>query len=814
MLSIQYLTNITLTLIIDNCEKQKITPMLSDSNLGSPRRDTDSQSDCEERVVIGDHQYITQSTMDASAAINKQLSSEHSYISNPVMSPVMHGISLLHPASSSEPPKSIPSSVSKGNNLSPDKSKTGKKVNDLEVVEEAVANIPGMDFVVDSQSEPRISFVEQSKEGAHVESDLYTSLNEPIGIDIKKPSVNYVCFFSLIRDQYRLSPNHKMSIQGLEEAVQMWQETEAEASRTPRGSSCMWLSRTDSWVVELSSAIAFLLGAFPNEYVPSNFSPFVKCDAENEIYEWIGTGRDSDVNLMALTQWWWERKDLAGRFILPGTKEHHEEMLKNKEAESASQMPVSVNLQDEDIAESLIRDRERDEHEEMVVHGSFHSQEKRRMENPGQTFTYHYPGVKEAKDGPISVGPVRTNLNINQRNNKVKPHPLLMIDRPPWVTMIVLVQDALARLPNGEGSKADICKYVTHSQYCNLEGVVENPAALTTVVSGALDRLQGETDPCCKYYTDRKIWKYLHKGRSEEEFRRRLGLKSGNSSIKTPTPPKSKSSNSNSKPKMGTEAPSLMLNPCENTNAVNSILVENDNAVNSILPITSDLPLISIEHSPITPSLDPGISRVGNSIVLSPPTVTSHSAQMRSPSRSDNKRGELQLRSPPLVVPSSRQTILSTATGDSTGRQSATNSIQMLKIMTPQGLKTVSLSSSAAKSGLSSSSAATNQQQQASVLKRNLAPSFSIAPSTSSVSNLAMASAKPSGGQIQIQIQAPSQHSKHEIGSNIQPSKSGMLRQIKSSSGQPNILSSTPSKLVPRQQQPISSKLRWRIKNL
>ena len=183
--------------ILDTSEKKNIKPMLGDSNFGSPQRYTDSQSDSEERVVIDDHQYTTQSTMEDSAAINKQLSSEHSYISNPVLSPVMHGISLLPPANSLEPLKSATSSVSNGNNPTQDKSKNDKKVNDLEVVEEAVANIPGMDFVVDSQSEPRISFVEQSKQGSLVEQDLYTSLNEPIAIDIKKPSVNYVCFFSL-----------------------------------------------------------------------------------------------------------------------------------------------------------------------------------------------------------------------------------------------------------------------------------------------------------------------------------------------------------------------------------------------------------------------------------------------------------------------------------------------------------------------------------------------------------------------------------------------------------------------------------------
>ena len=41
---------------------------------------------------------------------------------------------------------------------------------------------------------------------------------------------------------------------------------------------------------------------------------------------------------------------------------------------------------------------------------------------------------------------------------------------------------------------------------------------LNTVVSGALDRLHYEKDPCVKYDTTRKIWIYLHRNRTEEEF--------------------------------------------------------------------------------------------------------------------------------------------------------------------------------------------------------------------------------------------------------------------------------------------------------
>ena len=41
---------------------------------------------------------------------------------------------------------------------------------------------------------------------------------------------------------------------------------------------------------------------------------------------------------------------------------------------------------------------------------------------------------------------------------------------------------------------------------------------LNVVVSGALDRLHSEKDPCVKYDVNRKIWIYLHRCRTEEEF--------------------------------------------------------------------------------------------------------------------------------------------------------------------------------------------------------------------------------------------------------------------------------------------------------
>lgn len=80
---------------------------------------------------------------------------------------------------------------------------------------------------------------------------------------------------------------------------------------------------------------------------------------------------------------------------------------------------------------------------------------------------------------------------------------------------LILVRDATARLPNGQGTRSDICTLLRDSQYL---AVNAPDSDLNSVVSGALDRLHYETDPCVKYDTKRKIWIYLHRGRSEDEF--------------------------------------------------------------------------------------------------------------------------------------------------------------------------------------------------------------------------------------------------------------------------------------------------------
>lgn len=94
---------------------------------------------------------------------------------------------------------------------------------------------------------------------------------------------------------------------------------------------------------------------------------------------------------------------------------------------------------------------------------------------------------------------------------------MLSADRPNFVTILSLVRDATARLPNGEGTRADICELLKSSQYISKDAP-DN--VLQSVVSGALDRMHTQFDPCVKYDPKRKIWIYLHRNRSEEDFER------------------------------------------------------------------------------------------------------------------------------------------------------------------------------------------------------------------------------------------------------------------------------------------------------
>lgn len=135
---------------------------------------------------------------------------------------------------------------------------------------------------------------------------------------------------------------------------------------------------------------------------------------------------------------------------------------------------------------------------------SFRQQEMRRYEDPYSPFEYILDdGVKRI------VAPI---CKKNSSGNGLKPrdHFLLKNDRPPCVTLLSMVRDAASKLPNGIGTRTDICHLIKESQFL-IEDI--NEEKLSTVVSGALDRLHYEKDPCVKYDNEKKLWTYLHLNR-------------------------------------------------------------------------------------------------------------------------------------------------------------------------------------------------------------------------------------------------------------------------------------------------------------
>lgn len=142
------------------------------------------------------------------------------------------------------------------------------------------------------------------------------------------------------------------------------------------------------------------------------------------------------------------------------------------------------------------------------VRAYFRKEEVLRYSIPDRAFSY------TAIDGKKSiVAPLRRCGG--KPTSKARDHFMLKRDRPPHVTILCLVRDAAARLPGSIGTRADVCTLIRDSQYI-VEDVSDTQ--VNQVVSGALDRLHYERDPCVQFDTDRKLWVYLHREREEEDF--------------------------------------------------------------------------------------------------------------------------------------------------------------------------------------------------------------------------------------------------------------------------------------------------------
>ncbi|KAI5643232.1 nuclear factor related to kappa-B-binding protein isoform X1 [Phthorimaea operculella] len=114
---------------------------------------------------------------------------------------------------------------------------------------------------------------------------------------------------------------------------------------------------------------------------------------------------------------------------------------------------------------------------------------------------------------------------------------LLVAERPRHASFLALVRDAVARLPNGEGTRHDVVTLIKMSQW--LAPCTDQ--ALLSAVSTALDRMHSaKRDPFVKFDQRTAVWTYLHRHRSEEDWIKSASSRSRaakNAAAPPPPPP-------------------------------------------------------------------------------------------------------------------------------------------------------------------------------------------------------------------------------------------------------------------------------------
>uniref|UniRef100_A0A9J7XM36 Nuclear factor related to kappaB binding protein n=1 Tax=Cyprinus carpio carpio TaxID=630221 RepID=A0A9J7XM36_CYPCA len=254
----------------------------------------------------------------------------------------------------------------------------------------------------------------------------------------------------------------------VEEKVQQWQSSPASTLNP-------WFSMAPCWTELVVPALQFLAGES-------------KVCISLHIY--TGPSQEVDKDLSALCQLWLESKDHVIVKVVNDWCTHAWHFMLF--------FLLFIRWTDYVVRPSTGEERH-----------VFQEQEQQRYDQPHKAFTYRMHGFESV------VGPVKGVFDKETSLNKAREHSLLRSDRPAYVTILSLVRDAAARLPNGEGTRAEICELLKDSQFLAPD---VTSAQVNTVVSGALDRLHYEKDPCVKYDIGRKLWIYLHRDRSQEEF--------------------------------------------------------------------------------------------------------------------------------------------------------------------------------------------------------------------------------------------------------------------------------------------------------
>ncbi|XP_060036164.1 nuclear factor related to kappa-B-binding protein isoform X3 [Erinaceus europaeus] len=387
-------------------------------------------------------------------------------------------------------------------------------------------------------------------------------------------------FFSLLLEILLLEG--QASLPMLEERVLDWQSS-------PASSLNSWFSAAPNWAELVLPALQYLAGE--SRAVPSSFSPFVGFREKTQQWKLLGQSQDNEKELAALFHLWLETKD-------------HIFCKQENEDSSDATTPVPRVRTDYVVRPST--------GEEKRV---FQEQERYRYSQPHKAFTFRMHGFESV------VGPVKGVFDKETSLNKAREHSLLRSDRPAYVTILSLVRDAAARLPNGEGTRAEICELLKDSQFLAPD---VTSTQVNTVVSGALDRLHYEKDPCVKYDIGRKLWIYLHRDRSEEEFERihqaqAAAAKARKALQQKPKPPSKVKSNSKE------SSLKVLSGPSEPSQLSLSDSSMPPTPVTPVTPTTPALPTTPISPPPIS------MSKSGPTTVSEPAKSSSSVLLVSSP---------------------------------------------------------------------------------------------------------------------------------------------------------------------------------------
>ena len=293
------------------------------------------------------------------------------------------------------------------------------------------------------------------------------------------------CYFALLRDLFLASPTHCMSMDQLQRGVATWQASPIAALNPWYQVSfkilafflrCILEDCPDpgGWRVVIRPAVSFLSGSASD--LPRGFLPMLRPRPGG--HQWVAQGRDTDSLLLSLSSWWLDQLS-SNRLTLDG-------ICSGTVSASSTQWTVKP---------STLEERQQ-----------FQCQERARYSQPARPFQWTHPAGFTTLVGPVkSLG----------AGKHTKQHAMLVPGRPAGITILTLVRDAVSRLPNGEGTRTDIVELLKDSQYLvsDLDG-----GSLTTTVSGALDRLQNEPDSSVRFDNSKKIWIYLHRDRTADDF--------------------------------------------------------------------------------------------------------------------------------------------------------------------------------------------------------------------------------------------------------------------------------------------------------